>query len=146
MSRISTHTLGVALAATLCFGSFAAYGDDAERTTNDGVYSWDQSLRGQQAFQKNCAVGCHLADMTGSERAPGLAGDSFMLRWNGQTVGDLFLRIQMTMPQTAPHSLDDKTYADIVAYILSANGLPDGEAELGYDASVLKTVRFVPAQ
>jgi hypothetical protein len=58
-------------------------------------------------------------------------------------LGDLFQRIQQTMPQTAPHSLSDQTYIDIIAYILSANGLPAGGPDLKPDVDSLKTIKFV---
>jgi S-disulfanyl-L-cysteine oxidoreductase SoxD len=136
-------SLAATLAVVAAIATMTALGADAGRTINDHVFSSAQAQRGQQAFRQNCATGCHMTDMTGSERAPGLAGDSFMLRWNGQTLGDLFARIQQTMPQTAPHSLSDQTYVDIVGYILSANGLPSGSSELKSDLDSLKAIKFV---
>ena len=41
------------------------------------------------------------------------------------------------MPPSRPGELGDQTYADLVAYILSVNGLPAGEAELPADVSKL---------
>jgi mono/diheme cytochrome c family protein len=130
------------LAAAVVVSSPSAYADPG-RTVNDHVFSAGQALRGQQAFRKNCASACHLITMTGGERVPGLAGEAFMLRWNGQTVADLYERIQSTMPQTAPRSLTPQSYIDIVAYILSANGLPAGTTELPPDPGSLKTIKFV---
>src|SRR5258708_3003122 len=77
------------------------------RTTARGVFSADQSARGQAAYLKNCSNGCHMPDLSGSERAPQLAGSVFIQHWRGTTLQDLFTRIQVTMPQTSPHSLDD---------------------------------------
>jgi mono/diheme cytochrome c family protein len=131
------------MAVAAAIATMNSLGADSGRTINDHVLSVSQAQRGQQAFRQNCAIGCHMTDMTGSERAPSLAGDSFMLRWNGQTLGDLFQRIQQTMPQTAPHSLSDQTYIDIVAYILSANGLPTGSSDLKSDLDSLKAIKFV---
>jgi hypothetical protein len=135
----------VVLAVVATGWSLSTYGQEpAGKTINDKVFSLAQAARGKKAYRAHCANGCHLVEMTGLERTPALASDAFMLRWNGQTLADLYLRMQMTMPQTAPRSLPDQMYADILAYVLSANGLPAGDAELAPDPAVLKTIKFVP--
>jgi hypothetical protein len=48
-------------------------------------------------------------------------------------VWDLFEYTRENMPQDDPGSLDDETYADIVAYVLSENDFPEGGDELGPD-------------
>lgn len=124
--------------------SVYGYAKAAEHTVNDRVFSAAQIIRGQQAFRQNCATGCHLVTLTGSDRAPALAGDAFMQRWEGQSVADIYQYIQSTMPKAAPRSLTPQMYIDVVAYILSANGLPAGNADLGVDLDSLGSIRFVP--
>ena len=41
----------------------------------------------------------------GNEIIPGLTGDTFTGNWKGKTVGDLFEKINMTMPALDPGSL-----------------------------------------
>ena len=137
-------SMAAALALIAASAAPAALADEpAQRTINDKVFSFAQVVRGKQAYRATCAPACHLITMTGFERTPGLAGDSFMLRWNGQTLGDMFVRMKFTMPQTAPRSLPDQTYVDIMAYVLSANGLPPGDAELTPDVEALSAIKFV---
>lgn len=61
---------------------------------------------------------------------PPLADAAFLREWSGRTVGDLFDLIKMTMPENAPGTLSDRAYADLVAYILQANGFPAGSQSL----------------
>jgi hypothetical protein len=53
-----------------------------------------------------------------------------MDRWREDTLEPLFTFIKTTMPGNTPGSLDDRAYADIIAFILEANGLPAGTREL----------------
>jgi quinohemoprotein ethanol dehydrogenase len=102
-----------------------------------GMFSAAQAARGRSSYQTNCAIGCHMADLSAAARAPALAGDVFSRRWRGQTVNDLFERIRNTMPQQNPHSLSDQVYLDITAFLLQSNGLPSGSAELNGDPVTL---------
>ena len=45
-----------------------------------------------------------------------------------------------TMPQSAPGSLSEETYADLVAYLLSEIGYPAGDEELSPDAAALEAI------
>ena len=56
--------------------------------------------------------------------APPLAGGEFMAGWDGLTIGDLFERIRISMPQNAPGSLSGQQNADILAFMFSANKFP----------------------
>ena len=58
--------------------------------------------------------------------APPLAGGEFMAGWDGLTIGDLFERIRISMPQNAPGSLSGQQNADILAFMFSANKFPGG--------------------
>src|ERR1700686_3479890 len=95
------------------------------RTVWDGVYTDDQAKRGEGFYGKECAS-CHGGELTGGESAPPLAGDSFFANWNGLTLGDLFDRIRVSMPQNAPGSLSRKQNAAPGAFILRAPQFPAG--------------------
>jgi hypothetical protein len=66
-----------------------------------------------------------------------------MANWSGLTVGDLFERIRLSMPEGRPGTLSRQQNADILAYILSVNQFPDGKTELQRDTDRLKQIRFL---
>jgi len=107
----------------------------------DGVFTEEQAKRGGGLYQENCAS-CHGSELTGGEMAPPLSGGEFMAGWDGLTVGDLFERIRISMPQNAPGSLSGQQNSDILAFVFSANKFPAGTAELPKDAGILKTIKF----
>jgi S-disulfanyl-L-cysteine oxidoreductase SoxD len=108
----------------------------------DGVYSEEQAGRGQPLYVKECAA-CHGSSLSGGETAPPLTGSAFMANWSGLTVGDLFERIRLSMPEGRPGTLSRQQNADILAYMLSVNQFPAGKAELQKDTDRLKQIRFL---
>jgi len=107
----------------------------------DGIYTDEQANRGKGLYADNCAS-CHGSELTGGEMAPPLSGGEFMAGWDGLTVGDLFERIRISMPQNAPGSLSGQQNADILAFIFSASKFPAGQSELPKEAGILKTIKF----
>src|SRR3974390_557036 len=87
-----------------------------DRSVWDGVYTTEQSKRGEAAYAEKCAS-CHGAALGGGESAPPLTGGEFMANWSGLTVGDLFNRIRTTMPADRPGNLKRREAADILAYM-----------------------------
>ena len=112
-----------------------------EKSVWDGIYTDAQAQRGKQLYSDACAS-CHGPELTGGEMAPPLVGGDFTSDWNGLTVGDLFERIRISMPQNAPGSLTGQQNADILAFMLSVNKFPVGETELAKDAMMLKAIKF----
>ncbi|MDP9170976.1 MAG: cytochrome c [Acidobacteriota bacterium] len=113
----------------------------ATRSASDGVYTKAQATRGQAAYREECAK-CHSENLAGGEGAPGLVGSEFLNKWQGKTAGDLFERIQTTMPSDDPGSLSRRKCADITAYILSANEFPAGDKELESTADSLNEIQI----
>jgi mono/diheme cytochrome c family protein len=107
----------------------------------EGVYTEDQAKRGGPMYSEFCAS-CHGPELMGGEMAPPLATGDFLSGWDGLTLGDLFERIRISMPQNAPGSLSGQQNADILAFILGANKFPAGAAELSNQAMILKTIKF----
>ena len=107
----------------------------------DGIYTEEQSKRGQALYAQECAS-CHGGELTGGEMAPPLAGGEFMAGWDGLTIGDLFERVRISMPQNAPGSLSGQQNADILAFMFSANKFPAGAAEMPKEAGILKQIKF----
>lgn len=101
----------------------------AARSVMDGVYTPAQAKRGDTVRTNACSA-CHGgSDWRGN----------FMLGWKGRSVADLVDHLRSTMPMDAPGSLKPQEYADVVAYMLSINGIPAGQAELK-DGASLKTI------
>ena len=107
----------------------------------DGVYTEEQATRGKAGYSEQCAS-CHGPELTGGEMAPALAGGEFLAGWDGLTLGDLFERIRISMPQNAPGSLSGQQNADILAFVLASNKFPAGTDELPKEAMILKSIKF----
>lgn len=112
------------------------------KTTADSVDTATQAKRGETVYSASCSS-CHAPDLSGSGQASPLIGKDFNDAWDGQTLADLFDRIQTTMPADAPGTLKPAESADVVAFILSKGNVPAGEAELPADAAALKEIKFV---
>ena len=107
----------------------------------EGIYSEEQATRGKGLYAQECAS-CHGGELTGGEMAPPLAGGEFLAGWDGLTVGDLFERIRISMPQNAPGSLSGQQNADILAFMFSSNKFPAGTAEMPKEAGILKQIKL----
>ena len=107
----------------------------------DGVFTEEQATRGKGLYSENCAS-CHGSELTGGEMAPPLAGGEFMAGWDGLTIGDLFERVRISMPQNAPGSLSGQQNADILSFVFSSNKFPAGTSELPKEAGILKQIKF----
>jgi mono/diheme cytochrome c family protein len=111
------------------------------RSSWSGVFTSAQVDRGHQLFTDNCAK-CHGANLAGDEMAPQLAGPDFLSNWNGENVGDLVERIHSTMPADNPGKLSAAQATDIATFILSANQMPAGGAELPRDQQIQQQIRI----
>jgi len=103
-----------------------------------------QVERGRIAYQDHCAA-CHGGDLKSVlGTAPDLTGSAFKYGWAGHTVGEKYAIISATMPAGTPGALSGEAYADIVAFILSFNGVEvAGEGELPPDQQALDAVSIV---
>ena len=114
---------------------------ETSKSVWDGVYTQEQADRGKQLYSDACAS-CHGPELTGGEMAPPLVGGDFQSDWNGLSLGDLFERIRVSMPQNAPGSLSAQQNADVLAFMLAQNKFPVGTTEMGKDAMMLKGIKF----
>jgi len=115
--------LAVALAgiAALCILG------DAVAQNAAGPFTDAQADAGQNSYNGNCAA-CHQPNLAGADEALPLAGPNFMRTWGPRSTADLYNFIRASMPYGRGGSLDNKTYADITAFILKANGAKGGVA------------------
>lgn len=98
-----------------------AVGQDA-RSTQTGVYTEKQAVRGEKAYDKDCGE-CHdPAEFTGG----------FIDGWAGQTAYAFMESIAETMPLESPGGLKPQAFVDIVAFLFKFNGLPPGETKMEY--------------
>jgi len=128
------------MAAVLMLNS-SVHAQPPTKSIWDGIYTEEQSTRGQGLYSQECAS-CHGGELTGGEMAPPLAGGEFLAGWDGLTVGDLFERIRISMPQNAPGSLSGQQNADILAFMFKASKFPAGTTELAKEAGILKQIKF----
>ena len=132
-----------AVAVALCGAT--AYGAAAQesRTVWDGVYTEEQSKRGEALYVGACA-NCHGSQMEGIDMSPALVGVTFSSNWNDLTMGDLAERIRISMPADRPGTMPRAEIADVMSFMLKANKFPAGGTELPQDVLVLKQIRIVP--
>ena len=104
-------------------------------------YTVDQAKRGHDAFLLNCAMLCHGDNLDNGDALP-LKGEAFHDHWAGKGIDEPFALMLEKMPPPNPGSLPPATYADILAFILSKNGIAPGKAELPPDAAALKAFKF----
>jgi mono/diheme cytochrome c family protein len=103
----------------------------------DGVFTKAQAERGRLSYREHCAS-CHGANLQGGEYKA-LQGDRFWSDYQEAPLDYLFGQISRNMPHSEDGSLKGtlgaSTYADIVAFVLEANGFPAGAAELSEASS-----------
>lgn len=133
-------TLALAIAALT---SSAARAEQAAtgKSVWDGVFTAEQAKRGEATYQKECSS-CHGGDLNGDGFAPALTGAEFTNTWNGTTLGDLFERIRISMPPSAPESVSGQSKADILSFVLKTSKFPEGKAELAPQTAALKAIQF----
>jgi S-disulfanyl-L-cysteine oxidoreductase SoxD len=130
-----------AAVAALCLAAAAWRVAAAGPSVWDGVYTAEQVKRGETAYLQACA-GCHGTALGGGDMTPPLVGGAFTSNWNDLTVGDLFDRIRTTMPLDNPGRLSRQQNADVIAFVLKANGWPAGAVELPADPAALKQIHI----
>jgi mono/diheme cytochrome c family protein len=91
-------------------------------------FTAQQAAAGKATYKSRCAV-CHGSNLTNGTYGTALAGEYFHQKWSGKSVGALYQKSR-SMPPSSPASLSDSAYADIVAFILEANGARAGNAKL----------------
>ena len=102
------------------------------KAASEGVYTKAQAERGLNLYDGSCAS-CHeLSKFKGVE---------FAKAWTDKPMADLHTALT-SMPMDAPGSLKPQEYADILAYFLSINGYPAGQAELGGSEDAIKAIKI----
>lgn len=111
---------------------------DAAATAAAPSFDRAQVAHGKRLFAANCAK-CHGADLQGVT-APALSGAAFAPASNSHlTIGGIYNYMATNMPADRPGKLKDSEYADLMAYLLNANGYPTTSAKLTADAARAST-------
>src|SRR5882757_11061337 len=97
-----------------------------------------QAGSGQAAYARFCAR-CHGSNLDDGEFGPPLRGKVFVDRWGGRSLADLDTLIENTMPADSPGSLSDRTYTELIAFLLSQVGVPSSDGELPSERAALAT-------
>ena len=132
-SNMSLHlktaaALGITIILTTLI--VGASQDFSYKTVQNGVYTSLQADKGAGHYERHCQT-CHGPNLAGAN-ARALAGAEFLKFWMGLTLDDMFSRLQSMPPGDMPR-LGAPTYIELLAYVLSANGLPTGAEPLGVD-------------
>lgn len=106
---------------------------NAQSAPPPATFTERQASDGKQRYEQHCAS-CHGFELQGFEMAPSLKGRNFDKRWGGKTADVLAAGVRR-MPPVGPGSLPNKDYVDIVAYLLSHNGVKASDAALSADAA-----------
>ncbi|MFT7652414.1 MAG: alcohol dehydrogenase (cytochrome c) [Candidatus Azotimanducaceae bacterium] len=104
-------------------------------------FSSAQAESGEQKYAEHCSA-CHGADLQGIHLSPALVGSRFDQSWRDKPLTVLSFHIQR-MPVSAPNSLSEETYTNILAFILKSNGLAPG-APLPSDQNLVDSLH-IPA-
>ena len=118
-------------------------------SASGGFYTKEQALRGETAFNRNCAY-CHTVDAASwsaennSSIMPRTFGGRFVERvYHGHvlypTVYHLYRKLE-SMPAFNTNAISPQTRADILAHILENNDLPAGTVELTPDTNAMKSM------
>ena len=128
--------MSVVIAAS-SIGIAAAAAQAPTKTTNDGVFTAAQAARGKTVFDAKCTA-CHEPSR--------FTGESFYESFNNKPLKDLWDIASGTMPEDNPGSLKQQEYADIIAYFLSLNEYPAGDAELQPGAAPMAAIKVAKKQ
>src|SRR5919108_4173741 len=110
-------------------------------STSAGIYTDAQAKRGAGLYKDQCAA-CHGDDLRGNDIIPGLTGQTFTGNWQGKSLGDLYDKIQMTMPALNPGSLTPEQTADLIAHMLSVSKYPAGQSDLAAKVEALQQIKI----
>lgn len=126
--------------AAMAAGLFLSTAVTAAPQTSD--YTAKQAADGAQVYTMHCSQ-CHGPELKG-QAGPALAGPTFKdnLEFSKMSAAQLLDFISKQMPANEPGSLQPQQYLDVVAFILSKNGYPEGGDALTDES--IKNVKLLP--
>lgn len=117
-------------------------GLEAQKTTNDGLYTKAQADGAKAQFDKICAD-CHPFTVAAKKKPKDvpLGDEPFFENWEGRSLDALMTTIALTMPNDGSAVVSDAEAVDLVAYILQQNGFPAGTTALTKEEGSALVVR-----
>lgn len=142
MSKLSSRLLILAVVACGVAGTCAAADQPAPAALFRSIsFTAEQVQEGRAAYSAQCSA-CHGPDLGGGAGRP-LKGRTFLGRWaGGNSLGALFKYIRENMPPGGAGLLTSDQISDLMALILSQNGLKPGDAALPSDYQALQKLRL----
>jgi len=110
-------------------------------STSTGVFTDAQVKRGEPIYKEQCAA-CHGEDLVGNDIIPGITGQMFINNWQGKSLGDLYDKIQTTMPALNPGSLTPEQTTDLIALVLNTSKYPAGQTDLPSKVEALQQIKI----
>jgi alcohol dehydrogenase (cytochrome c) len=124
------------LAAILCTSTAIAQ-------DNSVVYTEGQATAGQDTYEARCAT-CHGYNLEGFELAPSLSGNFFTRRWGTGTADRLAVNVRRMPPNEV--SLSELEATNVLAYLLSRNGVEAGDVALSEEIQTLANYTIPPQE
>jgi mono/diheme cytochrome c family protein len=143
---VHASALGLALGAIALVAalSLPVAAQQAPAAGKPVSFSASQARQGSLLYRDDCAS-CHGDRLNGALDAPPLAGQGFMAKFGGKPASELFAFVSTNMPQDRPGALSPKEYAEVVAFVLSKNGVEAGDQDLPSDPDALATMTVLAA-
>ena len=123
--------IAAGLCCAIAFGTHPGALAQADELTPPS-YAQAQADRGADVYSNNCAS-CHGEHLNDGAFARALTGAAFRREWNGKTLGALGRFILSQMPPGKAGQLTQDQYTDVIAFLLSANGVTAGGSDLPAD-------------
>jgi len=130
---MSTSRFLPAFFASLVLVGSAIGAAQPSKSVNDGVFTAQQAVRGEQIFKAKCSS-CHDPNR--------FTGDDLFRPWAGKPLAELFSVMRESMPEDNPGTLPAQEYGDVVAYILQLNKFPTGADELVATDEAMAAILF----
>jgi cytochrome c len=136
--------VGVALGVTISATRILAEPAGTKASVWSGIYTQAQSERGEELYSGACAQ-CHGLSLNGAGQAdqppsPAIARATFLRKWDGKTVAELFTYVHKTMPTDNPGTLTEQQAIDAIAHMFAVSKMPVGDKELPPDPNALSGI------
>jgi mono/diheme cytochrome c family protein len=100
------------------------------------TFTAEQAARGETLYREQCE-GCHGDKLDNGEFGVPLRGPVFAAHWHGKGLDAPFQVMIEQMPPTNPGGLGVDAYVDLLAFLLSQNGIAPSQTPLPADPAAL---------
>jgi mono/diheme cytochrome c family protein len=104
-------------------------------------YTAAQAEHGRALYQQHCAS-CHGNRLNDGQFGTPLKGSYFRSHWRDRTAAELLAFAVTQMPPAQPRSLTEQEHADVLAFLLQANGVAAGEVAFSRETLRLEAIVF----